>query len=177
MIENFNDFYKEEIESIAKKMCIAAITAPKGRGVDIISTRVLIGEDIKKLSSKMLELGEKYDQKSLLRDGDNILYSDAIVLIGTKIKPLGLKKCGLCGFLNCEEKAKYINVPCSFNTVDLGIAIGSAVSIAADNRIDNRVMYTIGLAAIELGYFEKDVKIVFGIPLSVRSKNPFFDRA
>jgi len=166
MIENFNDFYKEEIESIAKKMCIAAITAPKGRGVDIISTRVLIGEDIKKLSSKMLELGEKYDQKSLLRDGDNILYSDAIVLIGTKIKPLGLKKC-----------AKYINIPCSFNTVDLGIAIGSAVSIAADNRIDNRVMYTIGLAAIELGYFEKDVKIVFGIPLSVMSKNPFFDRA
>jgi uncharacterized ferredoxin-like protein len=62
------------------------------------------------------------------------------------------------------------------NSVDLGIAIGSAVSVAADHRVDNRVMYTVGKAAIDAKLLGPDVVIAFGIPLSVSSKNPFFDR-
>jgi len=99
-----------------------------------------------------------------------------MILIGTKIKTMGLKKCGHCGFKNCEEKEKYPDVPCTFNTGDLGIAIGSAVSLAMDHRIDNRVMYSVGHAVTELGLMGKDVKIAYGIPLSATSKNPFFDR-
>jgi uncharacterized ferredoxin-like protein len=60
--------------------------------------------------------------------------------------------------------------------MDVGIAIGSAISIAADFRVDNRVMYTIGQAALNMEYFDDDVKIVCGIPLSATGKNPFFDR-
>ena len=63
-----------------------------------------------------------------------------------------------------------------FNTNDLGIAIGSAVSIAADDRIDCRVMFTVGKAVTELKLMDEKVKIIFGIPLSATSKNPFFDR-
>ena len=59
---------------------------------------------------------------------------------------MGLKKCGMCGFENCTEKEKNENVPCAFNTGDLGIAIGSAVSVAADNRADNRVILEWGSA-------------------------------
>jgi glycerol-3-phosphate dehydrogenase subunit C len=39
---------------------------------------------------------------------------------------------------------------CAFNSHDLGIAVGSAVSIAADFHADNRVMYSLGKAAVEL---------------------------
>ncbi|MCK4639266.1 MAG: ferredoxin domain-containing protein, partial [Bacteroidales bacterium] len=45
-----------------------------------------------------------------------------------------------------------------------------------DNRVDNRIMYTAGQAVIELGLLGEDVKIVYVIPLSATSKNPFFDR-
>ena len=79
-------------------------------------------------------------------------------------------------YKNCDEKNEHPNQPCAFNTGDLGIAIGSAVSVAMDNRVDNRIMYTVGQAAIEMGILGKDVKIIYGIPLSVSSKNPFFDR-
>jgi uncharacterized ferredoxin-like protein len=65
---------------------------------------------------------------------------------------------------------------CAFNSGDLGIALGSAVSRAADLRIDNRILFTAGKAAVELGMFGDDIRIAYGIPLSVSGKNPFFDR-
>ena len=65
---------------------------------------------------------------------------------------------------------------CSFNAGDLGIAVGSAAAMAADFRIDNRIMYTAGKAAIELGLLGEGVEIAYGIPLAAKGKNPFFDR-
>jgi len=65
---------------------------------------------------------------------------------------------------------------CSFNVGDLGIALGSAVALAADLRIDNRIMYTAGKAALELGLLGEAVELAYGIPLAARGKNPFFDR-
>lgn len=102
--------------------------------------------------------------------------ASVMLLIGTKIKSLGLKPCGMCGFEDCNEKEKHPDHPCTFNTVDLGIAVGSAVGFAMDNRVDNRIMYTVGQAVIRMGILGDDVKIIYGIPLSVSSKNPFFDR-
>jgi len=83
----------------------------------------------------------------------------------------------MCGFENCAAKTAYPDVPCVFNTGDLGIAIGSAVSVAMDARVDNRIMYTVGQAVRQMGLLGKDVKIIYAIPLSGTSKNPFFDRA
>jgi len=65
---------------------------------------------------------------------------------------------------------------CFFAAHDLGLAVGSAVSVAADMRVDNRVMYSAGVAAKLLGLFEGDVTAVVGVPLSVSEKSPFFDR-
>ena len=62
------------------------------------------------------------------------------------------------------------------NLTDLGIAVGSAVSIAADCRVDNRVMFSAGMAAKNLKILPEDVKICYGIPVSVSGKNPYFDR-
>ena len=59
--------------------------------------------------------------------------------------------------------------------IDLGIALGSAVSIAADYRVDNRIMYSIGKAAAEMKYADDSV-VWHGIPISISGKNIFFDR-
>ena len=99
-----------------------------------------------------------------------------MILMGTKIDPLRLKICGMCGYADCDEKDKHPEIPCVFNTGDLGIAIGSAVSVAMDNRVDNRIMYTVGQAVKLMGLLPEEYKIIYGIPLSVSSKNVFFDR-
>ena len=96
----------------------------------------------------------------------------SIILGLTELIPvLGL----MCGFENCAAMMK-AGANCAFNVTDLGIAVGSAVSVAANHHIDNRVMYSIGRAAIRAGVFKKDVRVCYGIPLSVSSKSIFFDR-
>lgn len=89
---------------------------------------------------------------------------------------MDLSPCGMCGFQDCTEKDKHPDHPCVFNTGDLGIAIGSAVSVAMDHRVDNRIMYTVGQAVLEMGILGSEIKIAYGIPLSASGKNPFFDR-
>lgn len=167
----------EAIYAVAQKMMIAARTAPKGRGTDNMVISVIGKETIEKIVAKMKELVKRENwPHSFERDAGNILKAPWMVLLGTKFEPMRLKICGMCGFENCDEKDKHPEIPCVFNTGDLGIAIGSAVSVAMDNRVDNRIMYTVGQAAVRMGLFPEEIKIVYGIPLSVSSKNVFFDR-
>ncbi len=174
---NENELHQEALLNVAKEMILAARTAPKARGMNNIAMSVVTGNDIRELANTMSSMGEKADNHIFTRDAANILNSaQAVVLIGTKIVSLGLKLCGLCGFPDCQSKDNEPDIPCAFNTSDLGIAVGSAVSIAMDFRIDNRIMYTIGLAAREMEILGKEYRIIFGIPLSATSKNPFFDR-
>lgn len=167
----------ETIIDIAKKIMIAARTAPKGRGIDNLEIAMATGDTIIKLSDTMKEMTKTDDAPAFfVRDAENILKSPAVILFGVKIKTTSLVPCGMCGFENCDAKNENPDHPCIFNVLDLGIAIGSAVSVAADNRVDNRVMYTIGQAALKLGLMPEEIKIIFGLPLSVSSKSPFFDR-
>ena len=164
------------LRETASRMVVAARTAPKARGIDTLEIKIAEGDTVKKLAAKMNQISSEHDIPFFARDAGNILNSPVVFLIGTKIQSIGLKKCGMCGFSSCEEKNKHPAIPCVFNTGDLGIALGSAVSVCIDNRADNRIMYTIGQAAMELGFFETEVQIAYGIPLSATSKNPFFDR-
>jgi uncharacterized ferredoxin-like protein len=99
-----------------------------------------------------------------------------VVLLGSRKQPIGLPNCGLCGFSGCEALQAAGGV-CAFNSGDLGIALGSAASRAADLRIDNRIMYSAGKAALELGFLGEDVVLAYGLPLAVIGKSPFFDRS
>ena len=96
-------------------------------------------------------------------------------------KPLGVN-CNACGF-DCSTILKqptidgdYKGPVCSVRAIDLGIAVGAAAAAAKDLCVDNRVMYTVGQAALEMGIMGEDVKIIYAIPLSATSKNRFFDR-
>ena len=61
------------------------------------------------------------------------------------------------------------------NAIDVGIAVGSACSVAANSRADTRVMFSAGMAAQRLDLLE-GCRQVIAIPVSISSKNPFFDR-
>ena len=171
-----NEFNKEALTEIAKKMAIAARTAPKSRGIDNIEIAIADDEDINKIIAKMDEISIKENQDFFARDAKNLKDSAALLLLGVKINPVNLPYCGICGMKNCETKNKKPGIPCAFNTIDLGIAIGSAASVAMDNRVDNRVMYTVGIAARDLELMSNEIAIVCGIPLSAKGKNIYFDR-
>ena len=172
MILNERDSRHDQVLQIAQQMMIAARTAPKGKGVDIIEVAMVTESNIRILSDTMKQMYEENGFKFFLRDAENILNAECIVLIGTREHPQGLN-CGHCGFLTCERKP--LAVPCALNTVDVGIAVGSACATAADLRLDTRVMFSAGLAAQQLGMLG-DCSCVMAIPVSASSKNPFFDR-
>ncbi len=175
MIQFEKNISENTLKEIAAKMLVAARTAPKARGIDNLIIAMASGESIIKVSNKMKEISVRDNLAFFNRDAENILNAKAIVLIATKLTTNGLN-CGLCGFPTCSEKEQNPKTPCIFNTNDLGIAIGSAVSVAADNRVDNRVMYSVGIAVKELNLIGSEAAIIFGIPLSASGKSPFFDR-
>ena len=161
----------------AARMCAAARTAPKGHGKDTLLMLVLTGAEKEELAQKMEEVGlrEMGDKMDTWygRDANNIRKAQAVVLIGADKKQRGVPHCGFCGREDCAG-CKEAGGNCAFAYVDLGIAVSSAVEIASSDKVDCRVMYSVGKAAAEMNYAE-DV-IWLGIPISVSGKNIFFDR-
>lgn len=166
-----DDRHRAVIES-CRGIMTAIRTAPKARGVDLIETAVVEGDDLIKLSEAMKVLHAETGRPVYDRDSANILQGDAVILVGTRSQPMGLN-CGHCGWPKCGEKPA--NAPCAFNEIDLGIAVGSAVAMAADMRLDTRVMFSAGMGAMRLGVLS-DCRSVLAIAVSATSKNPFFDR-
>lgn len=172
MIINERDSRHEQVLVAARQMMTAARTAPKARGVDILEIALIEGDDLKRLSDKMVAMVEDHGMKFFLRDADNVLQAECVMLIGTNSLPHGLN-CAHCGYNSCQEKPEF--VPCAINSTDVGIALGSACAMAADLRLDTRVLFSAGLAAQSLDILN-GCKQVFAIAISASSKNPFFDR-
>ena len=174
MIKKMMDIEKDAILTVADLMCAAARTAPKGSGKDTIRTAIVTGKEKDDLRDAMIVEARECGEEFIERDAGCVDRSEAVVLIGCIKTPFGYSGCGLCGHNTCADNLK-TGGKCAFNITDLGIAVGSAVSIAMDNRIDNRVMYSVGRVARKLNYIE-DMSIIYGIPLSISEKSIFFDR-
>ena len=161
-------------------MELAARTAPKAVGQDFIEARLASEEERTALGKDMLMLSKERNNAGFERDGQNLLDSDAVVLIGLlPHKGAGLN-CGACGYATCEEFNKhsvtgdFAGPNCALRLLDLGIALGSAAKVAADMNVDNRIMYRIGVSTRRLGLMQSN--ITHAIPLSATGKNIFFDR-
>lgn len=175
MITRRDEAEKKAALDVAGLMITAARTAPKGHGLDNIETLILSDDDKGPIMKEMKRVAEETGADFFRRDAENINNSHCLVLIGIKNDPINLENCGFCGFKNCTETRK-AGANCAFNVTDLGIAIGSAVSIAADHRIDNRVFFSAGKAALNLGLMPDDVRVCYGIPLSTHGKSIYYDR-
>lgn len=171
----------KHIINCARMMVSAARTAPKGRGADHLETLILSGPEKESFLDFAVQnaagLDSEASRVSLLRDIGNCRLAKAIVFLGGRGEVSGINggSCGYCSYGSCKECIAQDGF-CSFMVGDLGIACGSALSVAADLRVDNRIMYTVGRQAALLNVFQKPVKIAYAIPLSVSSKSVFFDR-
>jgi uncharacterized ferredoxin-like protein len=141
---------EDSLLTVAKLMVAAARTAPKTRGEDSIHTAIVTGEDKERLAETMDGLGRG-------RDAGNVRASGAVVLIGVD-----------CGKPSEEWWPFWAKL------IDMGIALGSAVKVASDLNVDNRIMRSVGTAAMKMGIIRGDD--VEGIPLSIKGKNIYFDR-
>jgi uncharacterized ferredoxin-like protein len=166
---------KAAAQQVAALMAAAARTAPKTRGIDNIETLAIDDEPMRrKLIARMHEIATNEDRPSVARDAGNIGSSPVVVVIGVESNTAGLN-CGFCGKPSCEALEEADGV-CAFNSIDLGIATASAAEVAGRLHVDNRVMFSIGRACLDLKLFGPKVKQALGIPLSATGKNPFFDR-
>ncbi len=177
----------EAVKLAASLMAAAARTAPKARGVDSIVTLVVDGRDLETLARAMEEKGREKGSKAsfFARDAQGVRTAEAVLLIGVTGEPKKPKNpldCGGCGYSGCAEflevkttEGEDFRGPlCLFQSLDLGVALGSAARTANAFNIDNRMMYSIGSAARRLKLLKADV--IVGFPLSVSGKNPYFDR-
>lgn len=172
MIINERDSRHEQVLAAARQMMTAARTAPKGKGVDIIEIALVEGDNLNNLADAMIASVEEHGMKFFLRDAENVRDAECVMLIGTHSHTQGLN-CAHCGYATCAEKP--LSVPCAINSIDVGIALGSACAMAADLRLDTRVLFSAGFVSQQLDTL-KGCKQVFAIAISASSKNPFFDR-
>ncbi len=178
---------KTAVTRVAGLMALAARTAPKAKGQDEILITLLTTAQKKKLSLAMTEFGTKQGLGFFLRDAKNVATSDACLIIGVCGKVAVGINCGACGYATCAAFTKatrtarkrttpFAGPNCAVRMADLGIAVGSAAKTAQVHNVDNRIMYTAGSVALDLGLLGKDCTVAYAIPLSVSGKNIFFDR-
>jgi len=150
MIINSQDSENEALLQVAKLMILAARTAPKAQGEDKIKAAIVTGKEKDEIANVM-------EQNGRVRDSKNLRESGAVVLLGVEFgSPVE-------DWINSKAKL-----------IDLGIAVGSAVKTSSELNVDNRVMRSVGEAALKMGLLKADE--IIGIPLSVKGKSIFFDR-
>ena len=176
MFYSSRDMEQHAVLDTAARMCAAARTAPKTRGMDGLVSCVLTGEDKDQLAAQMRRLAGELDYAFFARDADNVDTADCVVLIGIHEQRRGLGEgCAYCHFHGCADCTEKDGL-CAFDAFDVGIAVGSAAAAAADARVDSRVMFSVGRAAKDLHWPDEKAGLTLGIPLSITGKSPFFDR-
>ena len=176
MLYSSDDMETRAALEAAAKVCAAARTAPKAKGIDHIRTLTLTGAEKDAVAEEMERFGLAHGAAFFLRDAGNVRDAAALVLIGIQEGVRGLNDlCGYCHFSDCGA-CKAGNGVCVYDPIDVGIALGSAAAAAADCRVDSRVLFTAGRAALTLGLLGEGVHLIYGLPLAVTGKSPFFDR-
>lgn len=164
------------LQDTADAMCLAAKTAPKACGKDSVEVVVLEQEEIRHLCVQMRRIAETEEGKRAIMARNAALLENctAVVLIGSKRSCRALN-CGYCGHSSCAQAIK-AGAHCAYDDIDLGIAVGSAASVAANRRADNRVLYSAGYAAMTLHLMGEQVSSIIAIPLTADARNRFFVR-
>ena len=109
MILNERESRHEHVLHVARQMMTAARTAPKGKGVDIIEIAMVTDGNINILSEMMVKMVAEHGMKFFLRDAENILNAECVLLIGTHEQAQGLN-CGHCGYATCVSRKDVLSI-------------------------------------------------------------------
>ncbi len=170
-----DEILKEGLDIVSKLLLMDAITAPKSIGRNDIVVDIINDNKYKEpILDKAKEIAKRSGFGFYERDAFNCENISHIIVTGYKVFYHRFN-CGFCGFESCDECENKGGM-CAISITDSGIAIGSLVKLSSLFGVDNRVMLSIGQATKEVGFFKEKVGGAYGIPLSVTTKNPFFDR-
>jgi len=177
------DGEKQGLLRAAELMMVSCRTAPKSGGVDDVDALLITGNEKDKIVTEMEKMGDDRKIEGFKRDADNLKRSEALLLVGVNGRRSFGLSCGACGHSTCKQfdaAARTMGLDfegptCVFKAIDLGIALGSAVKMASELNVDNRIMFRAGTAAKRLGYLAGST-VVMGIPISAYGKSIYFDR-
>lgn len=102
MIYNERDLREAQALDIAQKMLVAARTAPKGKGIDVLECAVVNGDEKEALAVAMETIGKERGHAFFLRDAGCVRACQCVVLVGTRPKVQSLN----CGFAGSRPAAK-----------------------------------------------------------------------
>ncbi len=192
---------KDNVLMVARLMVNAALTAPFTGGVHGIEAEIAYGEkELEKIAREMERLAHEEQPKKLkkpfLYEAAMVRETDAIVFLGNfraHATPMDAS-CGLCGgepdcsfvyerlpnfngLIDATDRRRETAIKgplCMLRAHDLGYAVGSALWLAANNFVDAKPCYSVGLAGRNLDFCMKS-EVVVGILLAVAAKNPYAD--
>ena len=199
---------KNAIRTVIDLIAISVCTAPKSGGIDDIICFVSNDAQKKAIAKKMIAIGQRAARSksnkeiapavliSWESDARAVGHSHGLILVGVKGRKTFGANCTCCGYESCSafrtqleqnrKNARAVSGPfCVFKIWDLGIAIASAAKTASLLNVDNRIMYRIGIAALQTpavkkhfckGNFNEHINPILGLPLSASGKNIYFDR-
>ena len=90
MIYSAKDMETRATLDAAARMCAAARTAPKTKGMDGLVTCVVTGEEKEQLADELRRLAGELQLAFFLRDADNVDASQAVVLFGMQERRRGI---------------------------------------------------------------------------------------
>jgi len=70
------------ILTVSELMELSARTAPKGWGRDFVVIKTIFNDDIQNLGNAMIDWGKKNNDALFIRDGNSVVKSSALLLIG-----------------------------------------------------------------------------------------------
>ena len=84
MLYNERDLRQTQALDIAQKMLVAARTAPKGKGIDVVECAVIDGDDLETLACTMEAIGEERGHQFVLLAAGCVRNSLDVVLVGRR---------------------------------------------------------------------------------------------
>ncbi len=184
------EYLLDHVIEVAKNIVLAVHKAPQITGRTEIDAEIIWGEDLEPIIEVMGPVGSIFRYigwdyetlKNCYEKGE----SPVIINIGAKVSKSNLGwNCGSCGFDTCREFNAYskenkgggqLGGPsCNWKILDWAMACDWACASAWQNRVDNRIMGSVGFALTVLGYLpDCDVKI--GLALGPPRDLVYFSR-
>ena len=139
---------KAETEGLiqaARQICIAARTAPKGRGKDLLVTAIVADGEKDRIAQRMRVIARRDEVAFFSRDAGNVDASPVLVLFGSRTDPMKLPHCGFCGFADCDSVGRNYKTDGNDNYADRLYGI----SCDAD-YIGEQIVHRMSLAILKI---------------------------